>query len=201
MVTERANRADVLCFPLSSTSMLIAFASLQQPAFVAWPALAEIRTTRRVSDAMMVSLNNIKLSSRDNGDDDDDFTDEETESLFFNFDVDGNPRAGSIKPHLRTMVDAVKSNSALLLDARPLNEHARLSRPDALHVGPLADGSLPAQLKALLPDQSSLPLYVFSSFEDPDSAECASKLLQAAGFTDVRTLEESFEALQAQCPA
>ena len=93
--------------------MLIAFASLQQPAFVAWPALAEIRTTRRVSDAMMVSLNNIKLSSRDNGDDDDDFTDEETESLFFNFDVDGNPRAGSIKPHLRTMVDAVKSNGQI----------------------------------------------------------------------------------------
>ena len=103
-----------------------------------------------------------------------------------------------MKPHLRAMCAAIRAQEALLVDARPAKKNM-IMRSDAVHTGPLKDGALPKALNVLLPSSASTPLYVFSSFEDPAPAVSASDALRAAGFTDVRTLEESFEALQAQC--
>lgn len=149
----------------------------------------------------MVSVKILKLSDRGDDDDNDEeeMSDEETEMLFFNFDDEGNARPGSVKPHLRAMRETVQAKQALLLDARPAGQ--RESRPDATNCGPLTDGKLPEALAGLLPDQADMPLYVFAAFEDPEPAATASEALRAAGFTDVRMIEEGFEALQAQCPA
>ena len=48
---------------------------------------------------------------------------------------------------------------------------------------------------------ASKPLYVFSSFTRTEDAYKAASALVEAGFTDVRALDDSFEALQAQVPA
>lgn len=158
-------------------------------------------------------------SSSSKGDDDFDFDFEEVEEdddfdddayaggeldadSLFNFDDRGHLKASAIKPHLRQMQEAVGSGSASLLDVRPANEHKKASRADALHVPLeallLEDGTPSAALATL---DASKPLYVFSSFTRTEDAYKAASALADAGFTDVRALDDSFEALQAQVPA
>ena len=163
---------------------------------VARPALPIIRTATH--SICMVDLTDIKTSGSDD-DNDEEFSDEETE-LLFNFDSTGAAKPGALKPHLRAMSESVASGDALLLDARPLAEYTASSRLEALHC-PLADfdgGAVPTVLATIDP---ATTIFVFAAFDDAKTSDAVSDALKAAGYTDIRTLEESFEALQAQLPA
>ena len=181
-----------------TTLLLSACAFLPVARDTAAAALPLLRVIARSNGMCMVDIKDIKLTSRDD-DDDDEFSDEETESLF-NFDNTGAAKPGALKPHLRAMREKVSAGDALLLDARPSAEYKEKSRPDALHC-PLADfggGAVPAVLATV---ESAATIFVFAAFDDAKTADAVSDALKAAGYTDVRTLEESFEALQAQLPA
>ena len=171
------------------------------------PARAVHRSASVVTPPSMVTLRGITRLSGDD-DDDDDYDDgddfggfeDEADSLF-NFDDSGNMKAGAVRPHLKLMMETIASGSATLLDVRSADEWRKANRADAKHCALkelLAQGDQPPV--ALAEMDPSSPLYVVSSFKRPEDAYAAADSLRDRGFTDVRTLDDSFEALQAQVP-
>lgn len=128
---------------------------------------------------------------------DDNLSDEDTEELLFQFDSAGKPKAWVLQPHLRNMVEDLK-NGATLLDVRPLSAWKAGHLPAAEHV-PLDQLRQEARLSEPAPDDRKV--YVHASFEREFEAVEAASLLRAAGYTGVMALDESYEALRAQCLA
>lgn len=125
----------------------------------------------------------------------------EVEDVMFRFTAEGEPKPWALKPHLRQMMENVRAGKALLLDVRPRDAWEVGHVDGAVHC-PLAEltkqdaaSSPPSQL----PSARDALIYTHSALVDEGSDGVrAAVALKAMGFTNVRALSESFEALAAQ---
>lgn len=130
----------------------------------------------------------------------DDVRDEDAEDIIFRFTADGKPKAWALKPHLKTMLEEVRSGRAMLLDVRNDAQWAKGHLEIATHC-PLetlqAEGMSVSDLP--LPKRKDTIIYVHSAFADEGkNGVKASLVLRALGYENTRYLKEVYEALNAQ---